>query len=284
MTEQHHAAAGARFALAASITTALIHATMRWVELAPFLIAFWRNAICLLLILPLVIKARTWQAGSGALPRHALRGLVNTAAMVTLIMGLDRLPFAEATALTFATPPFALLGSIAFLGERPNRRRWLSALLGLIGVVIIAPPGPGWLGSGGMLILLSAALFAATLLISKTQTYVADDLSILFYLYLALTLCCAPLAASVWQWPDIGTLAVLALIAVLSVLAHYTGIVALRRTDASFVALFDYLRLIWAAMIGIALFDEIPGLPTLLGGFLIAAAALLPLVPASKRA
>jgi drug/metabolite transporter (DMT)-like permease len=68
----------------------------------------------------------------------------------------------------------------------------------------------------------------------------------------------------------------------LSILAHYTGIVALRRADASFVALFDYLRLVWAAAIGIALFDEFPDLATVLGGAVIAAAALLPLVPPSR--
>ncbi|MGI9499711.1 MAG: DMT family transporter [Geminicoccaceae bacterium] len=271
------ASAGARFAIAASITTAFIHAAMRWVELEPFLIAFWRNALCLVLILPMVVIGGAWRAGPGALPRHALRGIANTAAMVTLIMGLDRLPFAEATALTFATPAFMLFGSVIFLGERPRLVRWLSALTGLAGVLIVAPPGPGWLGSGGMLILVSAALFAASFLIGKTQTWVAGDLSILFYLYTALTLFCAPLAASVWRWPDSTAFASLGFIAVLSIAAHYGGIVALRRADASLVALFDYLRLIWAAMIGVVVFDETPDAATVIGSGLIVAAAILPL-------
>lgn len=271
------ASAGARFAIAASITTAFIHAAMRWVDLEPFLIAFWRNALCLLLILPMVMVKTSWRAGPGAFWRHAFRGIANTAAMVTLIMGLDRLPFAEATALTFATPAFMLFGSVIFLGERPKLVRWLSAVLGLAGVVIIAPPGPGWLGSGGMLILISAALFAVSFLIGKTQTWVADDLSILFYLYAALTLFCTPLAASVWRWPDGTAFAGLGFVAVLSIAAHYGGIVALRRADASLVALFDYLRLIWAAVIGFLVFGEIPGGATVIGSGLIVIAAILPL-------
>jgi drug/metabolite transporter (DMT)-like permease len=275
---KHDAAAGARFALAASITTALIHACMRWVELHPFLIAFWRNAICLVLILPLVLAVGAWRTEPGALPRHALRGVVNTGAMVTLIMGLNRIPFAEATALTFAAAPLALIGSMLALGERPGRIRWLSALLGLIGVLIVAPPGPGWLGSGGMLVLLSSALFAASLLIGKAQTEVAGNLSILFYLYAALTLCCTPLALSTWHWPDINSILILLAVALLSILAHYTAIVALRRADASFVALFDYLRLIWAAGIGAIIFAETPATATIVGSLVIAAAALLPVV------
>lgn len=267
-----------RFAIGASIATAAIHATMRWVELEPFLIAFWRNAFCLALVLPVVALKGAWRAGPSALSRHGLRGVTNTAAMVMLIMGLDRLPFAEATALTFATSTFMLFGSIVFLSERPSMPRWLSAFIGLGGVLIIAPPGPGWLGSGGMLILLSAALFAASFLIGKAQTWVASDLSILFYLYAALTFFCTPLAVSVWHWPDQTAFFALGLVAILSILAHYGGIVALRRADASLVGLFDYLRLIWATSIGILVFDETPDHATIIGSVLIAAAAILPMV------
>ncbi|MEZ5935702.1 MAG: DMT family transporter [Alphaproteobacteria bacterium] len=276
-------AAGVRYAIGASIATAFIHATMRWVELEPFLIAFWRNALCLVLVLPLVVIHGAWRAGPGALSRHAFRGIANTAAMVLLIMGLGRMPFAEATALTFATPAFMLLGSVIFLKERASAVRWLSAIVGLAGVLVIAPPGPGWLGSGGMLILLSAALFAAAFIIGKTQTWFANDLSILFYLYLALTVFCAPLAASVWHWPDGTALTALGFVAVLSVLAHYAGIVALRRADASLVGLFDYLRLIWAALIGAVVFRETPNLATVVGSLLIVLAAILPLAVSRRQ-
>ncbi|MEM8948467.1 MAG: DMT family transporter [Pseudomonadota bacterium] len=273
---------GIRFAVAASITTALIHAAMRWVELEPFLIAFWRNALCLLLILPVVIVKEAWRSRPDALLRHGFRGLANAGAMVTLIMGLDRLPFAEATALTFATPVFMLFGSVMFLRERPRPIRWASALIGLAGVLVVSPPGPGWLGSGGMLILISAALFAAAFLIGKTQTWIAGDLSILFYLYLALTFFCAPLAASVWHWPDRSAFFGLGIVAALSIAAHYAGIVALRRAEASLVGLFDYLRLIWAVAIGFLLFREIPDMMTVVGIGLIAAAAIGPLAAGRK--
>lgn len=270
--------AGAQWALAASATTALIHLLMRWVELHPFLVVFWRNAICLLLILPLVIAACAWRTEPGALPRHALRGVVNTGAMITLVMGLTRIPFAEATALTFASAPFVLFGSIFFLGERPGLVRWLSASLGLLGVLIVSPPGAGWLGSGGMLVLLSAALFAAAFLVGKAQTHVATNLSILFYLYAALSLFSAPLAASVWQWPGVEAILLICLMALVAIFAHYAFIAALRFADTSYLALFDYLRLIWGAMIGILIFNETLEPSLILGGILIVVAAIIPLI------
>ena len=269
---------GIRLAVLASIATACLHATMRWVDLEPFLIAFWRNALCLALVLPVVIAKAAWLSGPGALRRHLLRGLFNTAAMVLLIMGLDRLPFAEATALTFATPAFMLFGSMVFLGERPGMGRWLSALIGLAGVLVVSPPGSGWIGSGGMLVLTSAALFAAAFLVGKTQTFVASDLSILFYLYFTLTVFCTPLAATVWRWPDSAAFAGLAVVTVLSIVAHYAGIVALRRAEASLVGLFDYLRLVWAGLIGALLFRESPSMATMIGSALIAGAAIIPML------
>lgn len=269
---------GAQWALAASAATALIHLLMRWVELHPFLVVFWRNTTCLLLIMPMVVAARAWRAAPGALPRHALRGIVNTGAMVTLVMGLNLIPFAEATALTFASAPFVLFGSIIFLGERPGASRWLSASLGLLGVLIVSPPGVGWLGSGGMLVLLSAALFAAAFLVGKAQTRVAGNLSILFYLYAALSLFSAPLALSVWAWPDWEMLVLILLMALVAIFAHYAFIAALRFADTSYLALFDYLRLVWGGMIGVMIFDEALDFGLILGGALIVVAAVIPIV------
>ena len=249
---------------------------MRWVDLHAFLVVFWRNAACLALILPAVVAARAWRAERRALSRHALRGIVNTGAMVTLVMGLNRIPFAEATALTFASAPFVLFGSIIFLGERPGLVRWLSALLGLVGVIIVAPPGVGWLGSGGMLVLTSAALFAAAYLVGKAQVRIASNLSILFYLYAALTFFSAPLAASVWRWPDGEIFLLIAAMALVAVFAHYAFIAALRWADVSFLALFDYLRLIWGALVSIFIFDEALSPSLIIGGLLIIVAAIIP--------
>ncbi|MGD1879284.1 MAG: DMT family transporter [Kiloniellaceae bacterium] len=268
---------GVRWAIAASLATAATHAAMRGVELHPFLVAFWRNALCLALVLPAAVWWRSWTNLPGALPRHSLRGLVNAAARGLLIAGLGRLPFTEATALTFATPVFVLIGGMVFLKERPGPAAALSAALGFAGVLIIAPPGPGWRSSGGALVLASAVFFAASMLIGRSQTRYADNLSILFYLYLMLTLFTAPLAATEWQWPDGTAFAGLAAVALCGVVAHFCAIIALRRAEAARIAPFDYLRLVWAAIIGLALFGEPPSARALTGGALITAAALLAL-------
>jgi drug/metabolite transporter (DMT)-like permease len=267
---------GVGWAVVASLATAATHASMRGVDLHPFLVAFWRNAFCLALVLPLVAPARAWRAGPGALPRHLARGAANTVAMVLLISGLGRMPFAEATALTFATPVFVVIGGALFLKERPGPLVAAAAALGFAGVLAIAPPGPGWFGSGGAYLTGSAAFFAASMLIGRSQTRYADNMSILFYLYVMLTLCSAPLAASVWIWPETPAFMQLVLVAICAVAAHASGVMAVRLAEASVVAPYDYLRLVWAALIGLALFGEGLSPALLAGGGMIVAAALLP--------
>lgn len=267
---------GAGWAILASLATAATHAAMRDVDLHPFLVAFWRNLFCLLLILPVTVPMKAWRRLPGAMPRHLFRGIANTGAMVLLIAGLGRMPFAEATALTFATPVFVVIGGALFLRERPGPAVAAAALLGFAGVMVVSPPGPGWIGSGGALLVGSTVLFAASMLIGRSQTRYADTLSILFYLYVMLALFSAPLAATVWTWPDDAALLQLGLVSVCAVVAHAAAVAAVRAAEASVVAHYDYLRLVWAGVIGLLVFGETPSLSLVGGAALIVAAALLP--------
>ena len=266
----------AHWAIAATLATAFTHAAMRWVDLHPFLVAFWRNLFCLIIIMPVVVQSAAWQRRPGALPRHIARGVINGTAMILMIMGLVRIPFAEAIALTFAAPAFVVIGGMLWLRERPDPMHLFGAVLGFAGVLIIAPPGPGWLSGGGAMILLSAALFAGSLLIAREQTRFAHNTSILFYLYLLLTTFCAPLAATVWEMPKFDAFLALMLVACCSVAAHAAATMAVRLAQASRIALFDYLRLIWAALIGWLIFDEAVSTQVVAGGLVIFVAALLP--------
>ncbi len=191
------------WAVVASLSTAATHAVMRTAaaDLHPYLVAFWRNAISLALISPLVIASAAWRTTRPALSRHALRGAVNAAAMVLFIIGLSRAPFAYATALSFAAAPFAVLGAFVVLRERLDPIRLAAALVGFGGVVVILDPMRDGVATGGVYVLASALLFGAVTLIGKTQTRYAANLSILFYLYVFLTAFCLIAALTVWRWP-----------------------------------------------------------------------------------
>lgn len=274
------------WAVIASLAIAVTHAVMRAAaaDLHPFLVAFWRNAISLLLISPFVVAGASWRATRPALGRHALRGAVNAAAMILLIFGLSRAPFAYATALSFAAAPFAVLGAMVFLRERPDPKRLVAAVLGFVGVLVILDPMRDGIAPGGVYILGAAILFGAVIVIGKSQTRYASNMSILLYLYVFLTFFCLLAALTVWRWPTADEFVLLVALGALAVIAHYAMIAALRAGDASLVAPFDYLRLVWAAGIGVALFGESVEPQTLVGAAVIVAATLWPALRPDHRA
>src|SRR6188768_4581500 len=70
-----------------------------------------------------------------------LRSLCLVVATMSFFSGLRFLPLAEASAITFLAPMFAIVLSMPVLGERPTRARWISAMVGFAGIVILVRPG-----------------------------------------------------------------------------------------------------------------------------------------------
>ena len=272
------------WAVFASLAIAATHAVMRTAaaDLHPFLVAFWRNAMCLALIAPIVIRHQSWRTTKPALGRHGLRGAVNSAAMVLMILGLSLAPFAYATALSFAMAPFAVLGAFVFLHEPFDKTKLVAVAIGFVGVFVVLDPMQNGIAPGGAYIIGAALLFAAVTVIGKNQTLYATNMSILFYLYVFLTVFCFLAALTVWRWPTSYEFQLLLALSVLAVIAHYAATAALRAGEASLVAPFDYLRLVWAVAIGIIIFDEAIEPLTLIGAIIIIAATFWPALAARK--
>src|SRR5437762_2563418 len=70
-----------------------------------------------------------------------LRSVCLLVATACFFGGLRFLPLAEASAITFLAPVFAIVLSMPVLGERPTRARWMSAIGGFAGILILVRPG-----------------------------------------------------------------------------------------------------------------------------------------------
>jgi drug/metabolite transporter (DMT)-like permease len=69
------------------------------------------------------------------------RSLCLVIATACFFGALRFLPLAEGSAISFLAPMFALLLAQPVLGERPTRARWISALVGFAGILILVRPG-----------------------------------------------------------------------------------------------------------------------------------------------
>ncbi|WP_236995528.1 DMT family transporter [Halomonas huangheensis] len=239
-------------------------------------IVFYRSLFALLPIVVFLMWRREFPAGLATRRPlgHLLRSGLGAAAMFASFAAVARLPVAEATLLAQLSPVIMAIGAVLLLGERLTLHRVLALGLALSGVVVLVLPGLGdatGQASGYLLGVLAAVLTAGALLtvrrISRTETPGA----IAFYFVVASAV--AGLATLPLGWASVTTeqLLLLILAGLFGGAGHIAMTLALRFSEASRLAPFEYVALIWPVLVDLLVF----GLP-LSAGFLMA----LPLIVA----
>jgi drug/metabolite transporter (DMT)-like permease len=148
-------------------------------------------------------------------------------------------------------------------------RRTIGLAIGFAGALVILRPGLEVINPGSSYALLSAAIWAAAIIVIKVLSRTESSLTITVYAVLFLTPLTLIPALFVWRWPDLEQLAWLAGIGFLGTGAHLLFAQALSHADASLIMPFDFTKLLWAALIGFFFFTEIPVVWTWVGGAVI---------------
>lgn len=203
------------------------------------------------------------------------RGGVHTIGLMLWFTALPHIGLADMTALGFTGPIFIMLGAAWFLNERMRADRWVAALLGFCGVLIIVAPKLG--GSDGvyaLVMLLSSPMFAASFLITKALTQTETPKVIVFWQALMVTLFGLPLALYFWHAPTLWQWLGFVLAGVFGSLGHYCMTQAFKATDISATQSLRFLDLIWSALLGWLVFSDLPSIYTVLGACVIASSTL----------
>ncbi|TCZ65541.1 DMT family transporter [Roseicella aquatilis] len=242
-------------------------------QLDPFVVQFLRYAAGALVFLPFILRAGPAAYRPKGLAGQLWRGAVHTAGLLLWFVAVPHVAMAEMTALGFTTPLFIMLGATLFLGERMVPARWAAALVGFLGVLVVVSPGlTGTGGSYGVVMLASSPLFAASFLITKALTRRDSPQVIVVWQALTITLFSAPLALYAWTWPTPLQWALLLLTGVLGSAGHFCLTRAFALADLSATQPVKFLELLWSAAMGFAVWGDVPGKTTLLGGAIIFAA------------
>jgi drug/metabolite transporter (DMT)-like permease len=166
-----------------------------------------------------------------------------------------------------------MLGAAIFLKERMVAARWVAALVGFAGVLIVVSPAVLRDGAGGTpwaLVLLAAApLFAASSLITKALTRRDTPNVIVLWQAVMVALFTLPFALWHWEWPTATQWGWFVVSGVLGSAGHICLTRAFALADVSVTQPIKFLELIWAVLLGIAIWGERPGLATLIGGAVI---------------
>ena len=238
-------------------------------------VAWLRYVTFALLVVPFVV-ARGGIRGlrTQAPGLQALRGLGTVASALLFTASLPYLPVADATAVYFVSPIVITALSIPILGEVVGWRRWLAALVGLLGVLIVIRPGTEAFEPAALLPLLGATSWAGAAIVTRlTSGRDAPTVTLACSALIGLLVLTALLPFG-WVAPDWREVGIGAAIGLFSTIGHWMVILAYRHASASIVAPYSYVQLIWAGALGYLVFGSLPDRWTIAGAAIIAASGL----------
>ena len=249
-------------------------------------VVFFRSAFA---IVPVVL-IYAWQHELAAAIRtsrpfgQAWRGLISVAGMFLNFAALARLPLVDATAISFAAPLITVAFAALFLSERVRIYRWSAVGVGFLGVIVMLWPhfdlsylmaaGTTTTTIGTSCAIAAAFTSAGSVIQTRLLTDTESTSSIVFYFSLICALAGLATLPFGWRMPTGHELAALIALGVLGGLAHIMLTESYRYASASLIAPFDYSSMLWAFVLGYALFGEVPTTYVFTGATIVAAAGL----------
>lgn len=215
-----------------------------------------RNGVSFLII-SLFLHISGWgQLRTSQPAGHLIRNISHLIAQYAWIVALGAIPLAEVFALEFTGPVWTVIIASVLLGERINRYRIMTLVMGLIGVLIILRPGFVDPDPAMFLVIFSALCFSLANVMTKKLVVRNSPFSIIFYMTVIQFLLTLIPALSQWVAPNGREWFWLVTMGVVSITAHFCFAKAFSHADAMVVIPMDFLRLPLAVIAGWFLYRE----------------------------
>ncbi|MDC3348129.1 DMT family transporter [Paracoccaceae bacterium] len=255
-------------------------------ELSTFEIMTYRSAIGLVIVVGIAwargllpdIKARR-------MGLHVIRNIAHFSGQNLWFFAVGLIPFSQLFAFEFSFPLWVALFAPIFLSERLTGTRIAAAIIGFIGILIVARPDQMELGSGVIAAFFCAIGFAGASIGTKLLTRTETTVSILFWLTalqlifgLIITLYDGEI-----KLPDTVNGPWVFLVALCGLSAHFCITTAMTFAPATVVAPLDFARLPFIAVIGMVFYDEPLIALTFVGALIIFGANYLNIRAEHKR-
>jgi drug/metabolite transporter (DMT)-like permease len=193
------------------------------------------------------------------------------------ISALSAMALADITSILMLTPLILTAFSVLFLHEKVGWRRWSAVIVGFIGILLVIRPG------GQVAPLWAVAMaFGSAVLVAVRDVMTRQMPVTIPSLMLTLTTTLGTMAGGIamlaagqnWQPLTAPVLAILAGAALLVLIGNFAIIEAFRDADISAVSPFRYSVILWAGILGFAMFGEVPTALSLIGVALVIASGL----------
>jgi drug/metabolite transporter (DMT)-like permease len=215
---------------------------------------------------------------------HFWRGLVGTLAMAFMFLGLGLLPLPEVTAISYSAPILTVVFAAAMLREKVRLIRFAAVFMGFIGVLIILYPRLSVISleqkfsfeaRGALYVLLGATFMALAHIFIRKLTKTETASAIVFYFTISSCFWSALTMPFGWVIPNMFTFGILLLAGLLGGFGQIFLTTAYKYSEASMVAPFEYISILFAIVLGYFVFGELPTLTVLVGSLVVISAGIL---------
>lgn len=208
-----------------------------------------------------------WFAARGELHRlrtarpgiQLARGLLLAGATLFYFTSLAVLPLADAAAIAFVMPLFVAALAVPILQERLDRARVMAIAAGLAGALIIVRPGSATFTLFALLPMAMALCNALYQILTRKVAGVEHPLTSLIWGAIVGAVLMSAVVPFAWKTPDqVLHWALLGVLGVLASIGHYLLIRAYDDAPATLLAPYTYSGLVWAMLLGLAVFGNFP--------------------------
>ena len=244
-------------------------------ELSPFVVVFLYSLFSFASFLPAAFRGGGLRRVSSRMPvLQAVRAGLFAAALIVWFWALPKVPFADLTAIGYASSLFTLVGAILFLGEASVLWRWLALIVGFAGMLVVLKPGFQEVTGPMLAIVVVSAGMAAARLCNKIVSRVDSPVVLVFWHNSLTMLYTLPTAWLFWETPSLEQWLWLAAMGLIGTLQQLFGAWSIKFADFGVIEPVNFLKLVWAAILGFVFFAEVPTVSTILGGIIIIGAVV----------
>lgn len=229
------------------------------VEMNTFELMMYRSAIGFGLILLVIAKSKRGfsQIRTTNMGLQFKRNIFHFAGQNLWFYGIAVLPFSQLVSLEFTNPIWVAILAPFFLGEVMTKIKIFAAIIGFLGVLIVAQPGVQPFELGHAAGLGAALFFALNVIFTKQISRLETVLCVIFWMTL-IQFCFALILSLPNGIPlPSGTGAIwVVVVAICGLTAHYCLTTALSLAPATIVAPMDFIRLPVVTILGMLLYGE----------------------------
>lgn len=207
-------------------------------------------------------------------PLVLFRSLAEAIGSIGIVVALALSDLSSTSAIMQALPLAIVLGAALFLNEPVGWRRWSAIVVGFLGVLMVIRPGlAGFQPVSLMAVLAVVGLAARDIATRRVPAHIhSDQLAALAFLAILVASCLMGwVLGQSFVMPSPRQWGLFAACMMVGVGGYALLVSATRVAEASALAPYRYVRLVFALILAFIVFDERPDTPTMLGAGVIVA-------------